>query len=560
MSGYKIDVFQGLIPKAPATLLPERAATIANNCDLAYGELRSTKIDSLLKTLTLNAQSVWSDDGLLFFAWPEDIDAIVSPLQAGQANDRLYYASDTDFRVTLKSSATIAGGMPVLSYRVGVPRPTVAPIVTVTNPVAPADGTGERTIETRAYTYTYANAYNEEGPPSPATVVQVITQTHLGVTTTGSVIVGATFDVGNEVFVPITGARIYHTANGGSIVDYFYAMTIDGSTGTISKPDTIAANEMNEMLVSLDSYPPDVLLKGLFDAGNGIMAAWKGRELWFSDPFRPWSWPPKYMLTFKHPVISAISNGTGALVTTMGGPVMVSGVSPDAMTAIALASPQAGVSKWAILDLDGEIAYASHDGIVIVNGGAVSMKASDRFFTRATWRARCNNAMSTIEFAYYDGKLVVFSKTNAFVAFMIGMDEAGGLMSDLPDLIAKTSLVLVTSDQMYTVNGTALNQFGGGADAALVWKSGTIILPSPQSFGIAQADCAGTFTIKFYADDVLGYTITVNAGVTTFRLPAQAIPGHAGLPLADRWSFEIAGAGTFRSLKAAPSGKSLAEV
>lgn len=587
MQPFKIDKFQGVFPRTPTTLLAPNAATVANNIDFAYGELRSLKGDFNLRTLGIAAQSVFSDDGLTFMVWNEDVNAVVSPLQAGASSDRLYFTTASDFRVTNRSLATIQGTTPS-SSRVGVPKPTAAPRVTVVHPALPTTAAAtvaaeptdtyaarltaaqaaasaltiantNTTTETRAYAYTYANIYNEEGPPSDPVVVDVKSVTFGGVTTYSTVSVQVTFD-GSGAYVTINSARIYRTANGGASSDYYYALSASGTNGQVTVADTVKSDSLNEILSSIDNYPPDPLLKGLVHLGNGILAAWKGNEMWFSDAYRPWSWPPSYMLTFKHPVVSAVSHGTGALVTTLGQPVIVSGISPDAMSQTPLDISQAGSSKWAILNVDGVVAYASNDGIIIVNGGQASFAVTERFFTRETWRKRTNGSLSTMQFAYYDGRLVIFSKTNAFVAFMISLDEAAGSMTDLPLFVAQTSLVLTTSDQMYIVNGTALNQFGGGSDMAITWKSGDITLPDPTIFTIAQAECIGNFTIKFYQNGTLGYTKELKTGDTTFRLPSQAITGHVGLPLSTKWEFQITGTGIFKNLKAAQSGRDLARV
>ena len=45
---------------------------------------------------------------------------------------------------------------------------------------------------------------------------------------------------------------------------------------------------------------------------------------------------------------------SGALITTAQYPYLISGVSPDAMTASKLNVEQAGVSKWSITSVDGD--------------------------------------------------------------------------------------------------------------------------------------------------------------------------------------------------------------
>ena len=614
MQPVKVDIFGGLFPRYPATALPPSGATEAQNIDFSYAnQLVSLKSDFNLKVLPFAVQSIWSEDGLRFYSWKNDADAVISPLGSGLANDRLYYTSLTEgFRVTPRSLATVFATEPASYYAVGVPRPTIAPVVTVVPPAMPTGAaptaaelqveadkaaavpaapastytarlqavTDQSTAdlaaaqasrnalvqantqvytETRAYVYTYANTNNEEGPPSDATVVNVTTISYNNATSTTAVTVQVHFD-GYGSYVPINQARIYHTSTGSTTSDYCYALTANGSSGPVTVPDTSTASTISTPLQYYDAYPPPVNLQGLIYVGNGILAAWTGNQMWFSDAYRPWSWPPSYVIVFKNAVVGAVACGTGALVTTVGKPVLVSGISPDAMSQTTLDIQQAGVSKWSILNVQGTLIYASHDGLVTVNGGQPDMSLSERFFTRETWRARCNNTLSDMVMAYYDGRLVIFSKSNAFTAFMITLDEVAGNMTDLPGLVAQTAAVLVTSDQMYTINGTQLNQFGGGGDSIVKWKSDDHIFADPTLFAIAQAECIGNFTINFYQYGVLGYSIALTTGQTTFRLPSGPCNGYPGLPISDRWQIEIIGSGTFKRLKMAQSGRGLKEV
>ena len=585
MSGIRLKGFSGIIPRIPTSDLPLNSASIAENIDFSYGELRPLKGGYKLKDLSSAAMSVFSEDGLRFYTWQEDVDAAISPLQNGPAADRLYYTTDTDFRVTSRSLASINGSTPSVSFRVGVPKPTQKMQINVEHPKAPTpevakvDAKPEDTYqtrlataqeaanaltkantkidkETRVYAYTYANIYKEEGPPSDPVSIEVVAQTYLGVTTYSKVTLAVFFD-GSDQYVPINSARVYRTSGSGRGADFYFTMSISGSSGQVTSGDAVKPGDMNEVLTSLDAYPPDPLLKGLINVGNGILAAWKGNEMWFSDPYRPWSWPPSNVKTLKYSIVGAIRHGTGALVTTVGSPSIFTGVSGDSMTEIPLDIPQAGVSKWAMLSMDGMVLYASHDGIVAINGGQPDIRMSEKYFTREVWRARYGNGLKAMQFAYYDGCLVVFSKTNAFPAFMIQLQEANGAMTDLPGLVAKTALVLTTSDQMYTINGTGLYQFGGGNDLPIRWKTGDLVIPAPGVLAMAQAECTGTFTVKFSQNGVLGYTKELTAGVTTFRLPAQPIDGHAGLPACDRWEIEISGKGIFKFLKCANSGRAL---
>lgn len=583
MPTLKLDNFTGLYPRVPATRLPASAALAAANIDFGYGQLQSLRSGYKLRDLPLAAKSLYSQDGLRFYAWDEDVNCVESPMRAGEAHDRLYYTTANDFRVTLMSLATTAGGAPTVSFRAGVPRPTVAPSITVVHPAAvpipvaevnkePPDTYSDRlaaaqkameesvkanttlTTETRAYTYTYANTWNEEGPASPAATVEVKTQTYKGVSTSSTVTVEVTFDNVFE-YAPVNSARVYRTTATGATTDYYFAFSapIGNGAGKVVTEDKIPGAALNEVLSSLDAYPPDPLLTGLVNVGNGIMAAFKGRELWFSDAYRPWSWPPSYMKMAKDPIVGLLPYGSGVLATTVSEPSIFSGVSPDAMAELPIESPQGGVSKWSMLSIDGYAFYASNDGIVAVNGMQASLQLSQKFFTRQVWRDRYAAGLSTMQFAHYDGRILVFSKTGAFTAFMIELDEGKGEMTELPDFTAQTALTLTTSDQMYTIQGTALNQFGGGTDWPLLWRSGDIVLPDVVSLAIAEAECVGDFTIRFYEGGRLGFTKTVSTGNTVFRLPDRAKAEHAGLRRSSRWQFEIQGRGIFKWLKAASS-------
>jgi hypothetical protein len=586
MAKLSLNGFSGLLPRVPESKLPLGGALAAENIDFSGGQLQSLKGDFALRQLPHAARSVFSENGLQFYTWTEDVNAVPSPLQAGDASDLLYYTTPTDFRVTRLSLATESGGVPATSWRVGVPKPTRAPIVTVVHPALPAkpvatvdpepvdtyatrlasaqaaaeatQTAGTKTsTETRVYTYTYRNVFNEEGPPSPSATVDVKAVTLNGVTTYSKVTVQVPFDELPD-YVAIKSAGLYRTADGATAAEFYYAMTVPVAPGQATVEDAVKGAALNEPLSSNFFYPPDPLLQGLIHLGNGILAAWKGKQLWLSEAYKPWAWNPANMQTFAHPIVGAIRYGSGALVTTVGEPVIVSGLSPDGMAQVSLEVPQAGVSKWSLLALDGLAVYASHDGLIVLNGGQQDMRVTKRYFTRKVWRKRYAAGLASMQFAYYDGRLIVFSRANAFVPFMLELDEAGA-MTELPGLRAQAATVLVTSDQLYTVDGTTLNQFAGGADLPLHWASDKLVLPSPVMLAVAKAECEGNFTIRFYQDGVLGFTQAVSTGATVFRLPSQPIPGHAGLACSDRWEIDIAGTGTFKRLKAASSTQELKE-
>lgn len=678
--GFKMDRFGGLFPRRPESLLPETGATLAQNCDFAYGELRNTKGEFLIANVLNEARSIYTDDGLTFYTWSTDVNAVRSPL-ANDPYNRLYYTDGTDFRVADRTGTKVNGGPPGTSYKVGVPRPTTVPDLTsqlpkltptntnfkfryhyeyggvkyqegeltltpatisdlaltwnftmppitpqvtyatvndfpasgVTGTIYKATDTGKLYLwdgtdyiqtnatatpasavavmrvtatnkaddslifdlytnnssldpagseglfsltltkgtaanayvlnlnvggsaadtVTRAYVFTYVNLYDEEGPPSDPAIISV--------PSLGTVLVGITKDAITG-YLPIKEIRVYRTPDSTTIADYFYVGKVSALSGsTFTFQDDVKGAEINEPLSSTDNYPPPSTLRGLMSLPNGILAAWKGNELWFSDAYRPWSWPPKYVKTLKHTVVGGIVSGSGAVITTVQQPYVVSGVSPDSMSTAELNVAQAGVSKWSIAKVDGLIMYASNDGIVVLNGGAASLNQSEVFFTRDVWRSRVAGGLSSMVFSVWDGRLVVFSNTNAFTPFMIRFDEADGTMTDLPSLQAVSAFISQLSDQFYFGRGQSIYQFNGGLDQTAVWQSREAVMTRPVNYGFAQAVVTGTWSIEFYADGILRHTKMVSDGTTDFRLPSGF--------KATRYKIKVSGKGRFRELR-----------
>jgi hypothetical protein len=634
--------FSGIRPRVPESLLPEANATIAQNCDFAYGELRNTKGGYLVNSMSNSPTSIYTDDGLTFYTWTNDVNAVRSPL-AKDTYSRMYYTGDSGFKVADRTGTRLSGGVPSSSYLVGVPKPINAPTLTTLLPVidsttttyyyrfhweyggtkyqeqfipvtqtdtnnwdllAPekdtdtpeqavgvlrvtgihtADGTQtfdlysnnssykstgglysldavstgglyfhaaltvaiqESDKESRAYVYTYVNNYDEEGPPSAPQ--EVTTAPTIGATV--SVVLDSI-----SGYVPIKEIRVYRTATGSTIADYFYSgsITVSGqSSGTFTYSDTNGAALLNEPLTSTYYYPPSQSLVGLMTLPNGILCAWTGNELWFSEAYKPWAWPPSYIKPLTHAIVNGVAFGSGAIITTVTNPYIISGVSPDSMTASRLNVDQAGVSKWSIAAANGTVIFASHDGLVTINGATGSLASSEQFFTREVWRTKYASGLSSMRFAVWDGRLVVYSGSAAFTPFMIRFDEADGTLTDLPNYSASCSFTSPLSDQLYYASGTGVYQFNGGSDQSASWQSREIVIPTPTNFGFAQAVVTGSWDIKFYADGVLKLTKSVTEGTTNFRLPSGF--------KSQRWKIAVTGSGRFRELRVANTAAELA--
>ena len=652
--------FSGEIPRLPNHLLPPVAAQEAIDCDFTHGELRGLKAQFQLKTVTNAVKGLYTPDGLRYFTWTEDVNAVKSP-QVDDTHDRIYYTTASDFRVTKSAYATISGGMPSQSYRVGVPKPTVAPTLTLSGtpndalpistttvafwyeyggqkyqentnvtlttvtafkvwtwtmpaktatvaavaasvgyydadsginhpsvaavaevPGTPtaakpmfhivmkdvagltlleftptdsalvsagqyhlsvaASGTAATitatantdNIETRAYVFTIVNNYDEESAPSLPTLIDVPYGQPVNI--------GAMLPAQGE-YCTFRALRVYRsnsTSTGSAIYQYALELPLNGGS------DSILSGQLQEILPSTDWLPPSPALQGVCSIGNGILAAFKGNEVHFCEAYRGFAWPHAVPLPFN--VVSIIPYGTGLLATTTAHPYLISGVTPDSMSASKIPAIQAGVAKNAIADIGGGIVYASNDGLVLVNGMNASLEFSQKLFTRDDWRARYGSMLGSLQLAAHDGYLIgYFENADGFV---IRLDEAGGTCTKYTGRHS-ASFMLPQADQIYMAAGNIIYQFAGGTEGGFTWHSGEHVAAKPCCFAAGHIDCTGSITLSVYADGVLKFTRTLTA-ITEFRLPSGF--------LARKWSYKLVGTGTVRAVQIAASMEELSYV
>jgi hypothetical protein len=94
MTTLDITSFGGEIPRLPATVLPANGAQLALNCDLAHVELRGLRgAKTVANGLTYGGAaitSIYTEDGINFFAWPYDT-YVVKSMVVGDQYYRIYY-------------------------------------------------------------------------------------------------------------------------------------------------------------------------------------------------------------------------------------------------------------------------------------------------------------------------------------------------------------------------------------------------------------------------------------------------------------------------------------
>jgi hypothetical protein len=166
MTAFRIAPFGGLVPRTGTHLLPDSAATVANNVKVQSGELRPLRQPALVSApdKEMPAQSIfraWNGEDSGWMTWTADVDVVRVPISA-DVESRFVWTGDGIPKMAPYSDAVSGGGndYPKVFYSLGIPAPLAAPTVT-------PDATGSGAATTRIYTYTFFSALGEESAPAP---------------------------------------------------------------------------------------------------------------------------------------------------------------------------------------------------------------------------------------------------------------------------------------------------------------------------------------------------------------------------------------------------------
>ena len=306
------------------------------------------------------------------------------------------------FRVKVYNAATsvvyydglcshIATGTPLL-YTITIP--SFSTLLT-------SSGSNAPTLQTVAYVAVAVNIWGEESAPSDPLTVEF----RPGLT-------GVALEIAhtpNASEVPLAGMLFYRTyqSNSGTTsyflinetpvvgVDGVYSLA-DSSTEPVTAT-TLAVNQA-------EWDPPPEALEGLSYAGNGVFCGAVGKDLYFSEPYKPHAWP--YRMVFPHEIVGVLGIEGGILVTTTLHPYLVYGAHPEQMSQVRMAAEQSGWSNTALSHLEGSAVYAGNDGLVSVSGGQATIKGSQELFRREDWRKMFGAVKQNLRLAQHDGRLL----------------------------------------------------------------------------------------------------------------------------------------------------------
>lgn len=459
MAIIKLTGFIGEQPRITPRLLPASGAQIAQSVRLESGELAPIRkpylVDELGGALPGTVKTIYRHLGT-WLHWPVLVHAVPGPV----AQDRLYYTGDGVPK--MRVSGTV--------YPLALPFPT-SPVT------ATRVGTLSGIVAVRLYVYTFVTGFDEESEPNP---VSNEVQVSPGNTVTLSGFQAA--PAGRN----ITKQRIYRSQTGTAGGTNFYFVA-ERAVSAADFTDNIAVDQFNEPLPSLDYNAPPADLHNLVSMPNGMMAGISGKDLCFSEPYKPHAWPEKYRQTMDYEGMALGVYGTTIVVGTKGNPYLAGGNHPDTIVMEKLELNMPCLSGQGMVDLGYAVVYPSNDGLVMVQGGTATVPTA-QLLTRDQW---LDMEPSTFVCGQFYGRFF------ASYDYIDPEDErkVGTLMIDLtgeePFLIrsphrAEAFFYDVASSALFMAIDGKVYEWDSrlAVNDVMTWKSKAFLLPAPTSFGV----------------------------------------------------------------------------
>ena len=449
----EIPSFNGMAPKVEARDLPLGYAQNADNADLDQRFLKPFYDVGDVKTLdNTDWRSIFpiESGGVTFWLCTTNESHFVNaPVYS--SGGRVYWTDGVRGKETNYTLASNAGaltyGSPNSSYYLGMPKPSEALTATVR-------GTGDGTVsDSVVYIYTYVSSLGYEGEPSdPTSLVNVEG--------------GQYIELGNfKTSVPanynIVGIRIYRTSTGiaetdfqlvteiltGASSDYITPAEIISNSDIWDDKDTgdnelTDADDLGEVITCVNYIEPPSALTGLLALPNGVVAAFRVREVYLSEPYVHYGFPDDYVLT-THFDIKAIGHyGTTIIVGTKGNPYKINGYDPQAVSQELLPDQQSCLFTRAMVSGETFVLYPSPDGLYKI-GDDFKGNVTAAMFTKEQWRALLTTSTS------YDKTIIAFLYDDKYYAFFEGTNEGF-----IIDFASKTqAYATFTLDSTYSVYG-----------------------------------------------------------------------------------------------------------
>lgn len=371
---------------------------------------------------------------------------------------------------SLKEDVTTTG------YDVGVPAPGKKPRV------RPPNASADSIIVDRSYVYTYVTLYGEEGQPSPPTVAS---GPDSGTWTIKTVVPD---DDGKSRRLSRT--KIYRTVSTATGVDYHYVGSMPITVTTFYdkvKTDTVA---LNYTLESETFAEPPEKLEGLIEHPNGFFVGFVGRDIYFSEPYRPHAWPVEYTLSTIGDIVGFGIYGTTIVVCTNSHPYLLTGITPAAMVMTKHDTAEPCVAKYGIVSMPFGVYYPGPNGLMLASPRGI-INATEKLMTKEEWQLRYQ--VDNFDAARYQQQYVAFYSPTRGLMFDPGEELAALVDLDLTDAESEPDRMDTVFTDEYSGKTFLLYECDmyewnppSGAPLGFDWTSMEFDIPDPANFGAAR--------------------------------------------------------------------------
>ncbi|MFI3270819.1 MAG: hypothetical protein R3Y11_01775 [Pseudomonadota bacterium] len=546
MPSLVVSQFAGCVPIVGPRLLESYQASYAENCNIERGTLQAMRKPLLVESLDNKALAIFKHDSDGWLSFGTNVNVVKSAV------------IDIDGTQPLGQLIITGGDYPVQylaggdTYRLGIPRPTSAPMLAIVDVERPDDeeaaGDDGEIERSTSYCYTFVQKLADdviqyESAPSPPTDVV-------------DVLHGYVVRVGGFLYpdlekLEITHVRIYRTVSGTETTEFRYVTELE-VTGVAD--DDIFLDDIYDMDVSSEVLATDTWdaipdnAQGLIKTDYGIYAAFRGNELLISEPYIPYAFPESYYLTVEDSIV-ALGHMDGVIaVLTTGRPYLLEGQSPDTYQMMHLPIEQACVSPQSVAMSAGSLIYASPDGLMFFSVSEQSIMTGN-IFSREQWQALGpENLMATM----LDGRYVGFFKgTNKGLSYDISRGDIVHIV--LPDewLVhgmyhhSEDDCIYLSVQTDFATGGHGVWKFEAGDELLpYVWKSKEFFSPSLVNMSAVRVQREESVESGVLNDTVImevSANTIVKASIPLQNGQARRIPITSSARV---WSFTLTGTGT----------------
>ena len=480
MATIKIDAFGGIQPRLDVTALGDNQSTEAKNC-----RLHSTKLNPIMSPAPITDMPIRLENGLRdvkdaktiriwtrgngirdVIAWPGIVQVAPSNINADD-RFRLFVTGETgvsdehgnDQPCVLVSSKNAKTYDRHPLYK-EIPPPVE--VLYWTEQYPEGVGAVELDAATIRHTYFFQTFVDEYGYESG--------QSEVATDIDGNMI---EFDFNNNqkinwlgidhatsrYTIPdwVVARRLYMSvtaSDGGQVRMVCEQKITEGAQGAFETKIRVNINDQDvaEEAPNITSTPPDLVWMSQMP-GNFYVGFLRSnpREICFSDVSLPTSFPDAYRYTIRDFAVGIAVAGNTAFILTKGYPWALSGTSPEGMTAAQIVSEQACVSPRSICTFEGNVYYASQDGICVLSENSLSSTVITRaFWDKVSWSAL--NPSSCLMVSYDNALLTFFTlKDGSHKAYVIDFDIGGNSIITEHDDYANCVFTDVENDKLYFV-------------------------------------------------------------------------------------------------------------